>query len=83
MVDPTGLTQLTRTSGGGLVELTGGEAFRSNDFQRSADVIWRESGHYYLLGYWPSGKARELHSIDVKVSKGSAHARARRRAVER
>jgi VWFA-related protein len=79
MVDPTGLTQLTRTSGGGLVEMTGGQSFRSNDFQHSADVIWNESGHYYLLGYWPSGKVRELHSIDVKVSKDGAHARTRRR----
>ena len=79
MVDPTGLTQLTRTSGGGLVEMTGGLTFRSNDFQRSAEAIWTESGHYYLLGYWPSGKTRELHSIDVKVSKPGAHARARRR----
>ena len=58
MVDPTGLNQQTRTSGGGLVEMTGGQAFRSNDFQHSAEVIWNESGHYYLLGYWPSGKAR-------------------------
>jgi VWFA-related protein len=79
MVDPTGLTQFTRTSSGGLVDMTGGLVFRSNDFQHSADVIWNESGHYYLLGYWPSGKARDLHSIDVKVSKSGAHARARRR----
>jgi VWFA-related protein len=79
MVDPTGLTQQTRTSSGGLVEMTGGQVFRSNDFQHAADVIWSESGHYYLLGYWPSGKAQELHSIDVKVTKSGAHARARRR----
>jgi hypothetical protein len=57
-------------AGVGLVELTGGQRFaNSNDFGRAAQSIWDQASRYYLLGYWPSGNKRELHSIDVKVAR--------------
>jgi hypothetical protein len=64
----------------GLVRLTGGEVFaHSNDFVPAADAVWRESGHYYLLGYWPVASRRDLHSIDVRVARKGVHAHARQR----
>jgi VWFA-related protein len=78
-VDPTGLNQRSGARGIGLVQLTGGERFaNSNDFLHAADAIWRESSRYYLLGYWPPGDKRELHSIDVKVMRKDVHLRVRR-----
>jgi hypothetical protein len=78
-VDATGLNQRSRTGGVGITTLTGGERFaNSNDFARAADAIFRESSHYYLLGYWPSTDKRELHSIDVKVARKDVHLRVRR-----
>jgi VWFA-related protein len=78
-VDPTGLNQRSGASGVSLISLTGGERFaNSNDFGRAADRIWRQSSRYYLLGYWPSNNTRELHSIDVKVTRKDVHLRVRR-----
>jgi VWFA-related protein len=66
--------------GGGLVENTGGGDFvRSNDFSRSAQMIWNEAGHYYLLGYTPTARPRELHTINVSVKRSGLHVRARHR----
>ena len=79
-VDPTGLTQRNVVSGLGLVTLTGGAVFaNSNDFHRTAARLWADAGHYYLLGYWPAGTSRPLHSIDVKVTRKGAQVRARQR----
>jgi VWFA-related protein len=79
-VDPTGLTQRHVTSGLGLVTVTGGAVFaNSNDFFRTAARLWSDAGHYYLLGYWPAGTSRPLHSIDVKVTRKGAQVRARQR----
>lgn len=78
-VDPTGLNQRSGARGIGLVKLTGGERFaNSNDFMRAADALWREASRYYLVGYWPAGGKRELHSIDVKVARKDVHLRFRR-----
>jgi hypothetical protein len=77
-VDPTGLNQRSSVRGVGLVRLTGGEAFaNSNDFGPPATAIWREASTYYLLGYWPPVSSKEVHSIDVKVTRKGAHVRAR------
>ena len=77
-VDPTGLNQRSGARGIGLVKLTGGERFaNSNDFMRAADALWREASRYYLVGYWPAGSTRELHSIDVKVARKDVHLRFR------
>jgi hypothetical protein len=54
--------------GDGLVENSGGGDFaRSNDFGRAAKMIWDEAGHYYLLGYTPAARPRDLHTIDVSI----------------
>jgi hypothetical protein len=67
---------------GGLVAFTGGEVFaRTYDVGPAIDRILRDASNYYMLGYWPTaGKARELHSIDVKVARRGmkVHARHKR-----
>jgi VWFA-related protein len=78
LVDPAGI------SGGvdlgyGLVDQTGGADFvGSNNFARAVELIWGEAGHYYLLGYTPASRKRELHTIDVKVKRDGARVRVRR-----
>jgi hypothetical protein len=77
VVDPAGLIGRPDL-GQGLVEHTGGADFvRSNNFERAVDRIWEEAGHYYLLGYTPTTRPRELHSIGVKVRRRGLHVRAR------
>lgn len=79
-VDPTGARGVLHMSEGGLVQLTGGAVFsHQNDFSSAANAIWREAGHYYLLGYWPTESKHELRSIDVSVARKGVHVRARRR----
>ncbi len=64
--------------GAGLVEATGGEDFvRTNDFARAADLIWAQTGHYYLLEYTPTTKPSDLHSIKVSIARPRIHALAR------
>jgi VWFA-related protein len=66
--------------GDGLVENSGGGDFaRSNDFQRAARMIWDEAGHYYLLGYTPTARPRDLHTIDVSIRRPGMRLRVRRR----
>lgn len=56
-------------SSGGIVEATGGEVFASSsDLRPAIRRIWLDASRHYLLGYWPSGSTRELHSIQVKVA---------------
>jgi VWFA-related protein len=77
-VDPTGVSGGSRAFGNGLVRMTGGEIFaHANNFAPAAEAIWREAGHYYLLGYWPAASTRDLHAIDVKVARKGVHVRAR------
>lgn len=79
-VDPTGAMGGSRLSPEGIVQLTGGKVFaHENDFSLAANAIWREAGHYYLLGYWPAASKRELRSIDVRVLRKGVHVRARQR----
>jgi VWFA-related protein len=64
--------------GAGLVDATGGEDFvRSNNYDRAADLIWRQTGHYYLLGYTPTAKPRDLHTINVSIARSGVHPLAR------
>jgi hypothetical protein len=61
--------------------MTGGRTFsHQNDFTPAAKSIWREAGHYYLLGYWPAASKHELRSIDIGVTRKGVrvHARLRR-----
>jgi VWFA-related protein len=79
-VDPTGARGGMGVSTGGLVQLTGGKVFsHQNDFSLAARSIWREAGHYYLLGYWPVASKHEVRSIDVSVTRKGVHVRARQR----
>ena len=66
--------------GGGLAELTGGELFATmHDVGPAIDRILQDTSHYYMLGYWPTGQSRELHSLDVKVARRGLKVHARRR----
>jgi VWFA-related protein len=79
-VDPTGTRGGLTVSSGGLVQLTGGKVFaHENDFSLAAKAIWREAGHYYLLGYWPAASKHDLRSIDVSVARKGVRVRARQR----
>jgi hypothetical protein len=70
----------TRMAGGGLVEFTGGVVFANRfDLQPVLDQIKRDANHYYVLGYWPEGRARDLHKIEVKTTRKDAKVRVRRR----
>jgi VWFA-related protein len=80
---PNGLSSRGELSRGSIAEITGGEAFRNtNDIGRVIDIVRRDTGTYYMLGYWPpasaSASSKETHSIDVKVNKRGLHVRARR-----
>ena len=77
VVDPAGVTGRADL-GDGLVDHTGGADFvRSNNYERAVDQIWEEAGHYYLLGYTPTARPRDLHSIQIKVKGKGLHVRAR------
>jgi VWFA-related protein len=77
-VDPAGLVAHGLDLGGGLVDHTGGAAFvESNSFERAVDAIWDEAGHYYLIGYEPTTKPRDLHAIRLKVRPRDLRVRAR------
>jgi hypothetical protein len=77
VIDPSGVTGWFDL-GNGLVDQTGGHAFvKSNNFERAVELIWRDAGHYYVLAYAPTTRARELHTIDVIVKRPGMHVRAR------
>jgi VWFA-related protein len=79
-VDPTGARGAFRLSADGLVQMTGGRTFaHQNDFSIAAKAIWREAGHYYLLGYWPTASKHDLRSIDVDTARKGVHVHARQR----
>jgi VWFA-related protein len=67
------------TSGGSIADATGGEVFlNTTDLTRPIDVVRRDTGNYYLLGYWPPASDKRLHTIDVKVNRRGVHVRARK-----
>jgi len=79
-VDPTGVRGGLRLSVDGLVQMTGGRSFaHQNDFSIAAKAIWREAGHYYLLGYWPAASKHDLRAIDVDVARKGVRIHARQR----
>jgi hypothetical protein len=62
-----------------MAAATGGEVFlNTSDVTRPIDIVRRDTGNYYLLGYWPSASDKPLHAIDVKVKRRGMHVRARR-----
>jgi VWFA-related protein len=77
-IDPTGARGGRSVSSEGLVQRTGGRIFEhENDFAPAGEAVWREAGHYYLLGYWPAAAKHELRTIDVKVARKGARVHAR------
>jgi VWFA-related protein len=79
-VDPTGARGGLSVTSNGLVQLTGGRVFaHENNFGPAGEAIWREAGHYYLLGYWPAASKHDLRSIDVSVARKGVKVRARQR----
>ena len=79
VVDPAGVTGHVRlTSNYGLVAQTGGDTlYNSRAFESAVERIWREAGHYYLLGYMPPPSSRELHKVDVTTTRSGTRVRAR------
>jgi VWFA-related protein len=70
----------TTLRGGGLADLTGGEIFAAMyDVGPAIDRILSDAASHYMLGYWPTGKSKEIHSIDVKVARRGLKVHARRR----
>jgi VWFA-related protein len=78
-LEPNGVPGSAKPVNGSIADATGGEVFRNtSDITRLIDIVRRDTGNYYLLGYWPSGSKSELHSIEVKVNKRGLRVRARR-----
>jgi VWFA-related protein len=76
---PNGLSNRVELVNGSIADITGGEGFRNtNDIGRVIDIVRRDTGNYYLLGYWPPASSKEIHSIEVKVNKRGLRVRARR-----
>lgn len=66
--------------GGGVVEFTGGLLYANRfDLGPAVDRIMRDANHYYVLGYWPQGRKRDLHGIDVKVNRKNVKVHVRHR----
>jgi VWFA-related protein len=78
-LEPNGVSGSTRPVSGSIADATGGDIFRNtSDINRLIDIVRRDTGNYYLLGYWPSASKSDLHSIEVKVNKRGLRVRARR-----
>jgi hypothetical protein len=70
----------TSMRGGGLVEFTGGVlAASTSDLRPAIQRLLQDANHYYLVGFWPQGKARALHDLEVKVARKDVKVIARRR----
>ena len=66
-------------SSGGLNEVTGGELFgTTSDLKPAVRRIWEDASRHYMIGYWPNGSSKALHSIQVKVAGKDRHVLARR-----
>jgi VWFA-related protein len=78
-LEPNGSSRIMRPSIDGIAEVSGGELFRNTtDVNRAIDVVRRDTGTYYLLGYWPAASSRQLHTVEIRVRKPGLHVRARR-----
>ena len=78
-LEPNGASRLVNLSGVTIADATGGEVFvNTTDVARAIDIVRRDTGNYYLLGYWPAASDKPIHSVDVRVKKRGLHVRARR-----
>jgi len=78
-LEPAGTLRRSNATGSSMADATGGEVFMNvADVARPIDVVRRDTGSYYLLGYWPAASDKPLHSVEVKVRKRGLKVRARR-----
>ena len=78
-LEPNGGSRRNAMTGGSIAEATGGEVFiNTTELTRPIDIIRRDTGNYYLLGYWPTASDKPLHTVDVKVNRRGLHVRTRR-----
>ena len=78
-LEPNGGSRRAGTTGGSIADASGGEAFiNTTDLARPIDIVRRDTGNYYLLGYWPAASDKTLHSVEVKVNRRGMHVRARK-----
>ena len=77
-LEPNGASRRGATDGT-IADVTGGEVFvNTTELTRPIDIVRRDTGNYYLLGYWPAGSKKPLHTVEVKVNRRGLHVRARR-----
>jgi VWFA-related protein len=78
-LEPNGGSRRNAMTGGSIAEATGGEVFiNTTELTRPIDIVRRDTGNYYLLGYWPTASDKPLHSVEVKVNRRGLRVRARR-----
>jgi VWFA-related protein len=78
-LEPNGGSRKNGTTGGSIADATGGEAFiNTTELTRPIDIVRRDTGNYYLLGYWPPVSDKGLHTVDVKVNRRGLRVRARK-----
>ena len=78
-LEPGGTSRRASMSGGTVADATGGEVFvNTTDLTRPIDIVRRDTGNYYLLGYWPAAVTRPLHTVEVKVNRRGVRVLARR-----
>jgi len=78
-LEPNGAPRRSNATGSSIADATGGEVFlNTTDPGRAIDIVRRDTGNYYLLGYWPAASDKPLHSVDVRVNRRGLHVRARR-----
>jgi len=78
-LEPAGTVRRSNATGSSMADATGGEVFISvTELARPIDIVRRDTGNYYLLGYWPVVSDKPMHSVDVRVKKRGMKVRARR-----
>ena len=78
-LEPAGTVRRSNATGSSMADATGGEVFISvTELGRPIDIVRRDTGNYYLLGYWPVVSDKPMHSVDVRVKKRGMKVRARR-----
>ena len=77
--DPRRMGSFDRETSGFASE-TGGQLFvGAQVFDSAVDQIWKEAGHYYVIGYaTPASGSKRAHTISVRVSKSGMTVNARR-----
>jgi hypothetical protein len=78
VIDPSGPVGTPYDGAHGFARETGGEAFvNRSDLASVVDRIWRNAGHFYVLGYVPPSAKKGRHSIRVRVDRPDVDVRAR------